>query len=135
MSQLQQVIVMLPEPLVAFLKRAATREDRTLSGVLRHLVSEAARTEPPPQTGFSDAFAPPVPSVPATVEGIAAAKERLAKLRHEQAQIRRRKARWQTTVDEDTRIDRLVAEIEIMGKQIAMAERFVKPGANGGTNV
>jgi hypothetical protein len=132
MSQLQQVIVMLPEPLLAFLKRAAAREDRTLSGALRHLVSEAARAEPPAETGFPDAIAPPVPAVPATVEGIIAAKERLAELRAEQAKIARRKTRWETTVADDVRVDRIIAEIEVTRKAIAMAERMLP--RNGGQN-
>jgi hypothetical protein len=132
MPPLQQVIVMLPEPLVAFLKRAAEREDRTISGALRHLVSEAARAEPAPAIGFPDAFAPPVPAFPVTPEGIAAAKERVAAMRKEREQILKRKAKWQTTVDEDTKVDRLVAEIEILGKRIAAAEKMLPRSRNGG---
>jgi hypothetical protein len=96
------------------------------------LVSEAARAEPPAQTGFSDAFAPPVPAVPATVEGIAAAKERLIKLRAEQDQIRKRKARWEATVSDDARLDRLIAEVEVLGKRITAAEQML-PRRNGGS--
>src|SRR6516162_2968221 len=120
MTQLQQVIVMLPEPLVAFLKRAAEREDRTISGALRHIVSEAARAEPPPEGVFDF---PTLPGVPATPEGIAAAKARVAAMREEQAKIRRKKKVHGTTVDEDTRHDRLHVEIGITNERIALAEK------------
>jgi hypothetical protein len=129
---LQQVCVSLPPNLVALVQRHASESDRTIGGMIRHVVAEWARSQPRAGTGFSDAFAPPVPGVPATVEGIAAAKDRVAKLRQEQEQLRRRKARWQTTIDEDTRVDRLVAEIEIMDKRIALAEKMMPRSRNGG---
>jgi len=40
-----QVTVPLPSELRAFVERAAEREDRTVAGVIRHLVAEAARQE------------------------------------------------------------------------------------------
>jgi hypothetical protein len=90
---LQQICVSLPPNLVALVQRHASESDRTIGGTIRHVVAEWARSRPPAETGFSDAFAPPVPGVPATPEAIAAAKERLAALRQEQEQIRRRKGR------------------------------------------
>jgi hypothetical protein len=129
---LTQINVALPTHLVEFIRREAARQDHTLSGAIRHLISEAARREPPVETGMSDAFAPPVPPFPATVEGIAAAKDRVAKLRQEEETLRRRRARWQTTADEDRKVDRLVAEIEIMNKRIASAEKMLPRSRNGG---
>jgi hypothetical protein len=128
MPQLQQVIVMLPEPLVAFLKRAAEREDRTLSGALRHLVSEAARVEPRPEGVLTF---PTMPGVAATAEGIAAAKERVAAMREEQARIRRKKRTHGTSADEDTRADRFIDEIATMEQRIVSAEKML-PRRNGG---
>ena len=46
---LQQVNVSLPAALVAFIQRQAAQTDRTMGGMIRHLVAEAARREAPPQ--------------------------------------------------------------------------------------
>jgi hypothetical protein len=130
---LQQVCVSLPPSLVALVQQHAAQTDRTIGGMIRHVVSEWARSQPRPETvGFSDAFAPPVPAVQATPEAIAAAKERLAELRDEQVKIRRRKARWEATVSDDARLDRLIAETEVLGKRIAAAERMLPRSSNGG---
>jgi hypothetical protein len=133
MPQLQQVIVMLPEPLTAFLKRAAEREDRTLSGVLRHLVSEAARVEPPPAGAPWVPPGPTIPGVAATPEGIAQAKEHIAALLEEQKQLHRRKRVSGTTVAEDTRADQITMIVGVMGQRIASAEKMLP--RNGGRNV
>jgi hypothetical protein len=132
MPQLQQVIVMLPEPLVAFLKRAADREDRTLSGALRHLVSEAARVEPSPAGAPWVPSGPTIPGVVATSEGIAQAKEHIAALLEEQKQIHRRKRIHGTTVAEDARADQITMIVGVMGQRIAEAEKILP--RNGGQN-
>jgi hypothetical protein len=44
---LQQVNVSLPAALVAFIQRQAAQSDRTMGGMIRHLVAEAARREAP----------------------------------------------------------------------------------------
>ena len=64
-------------------------------------------------------------------ESIAEAKERLIQLRAEQDQIRKRKARWEATVSDDTRLDRLIAEVEVLGKRIKAAEQMLP--RNGGS--
>jgi len=46
---LQQVNVSLPAALVAFIQRQAAQTDRTMGGMVRHLVAEAARRESPPE--------------------------------------------------------------------------------------
>jgi hypothetical protein len=131
MSEFQQFNVLLPENLAGFLKTEAARRDFTISGLLRHYVSEAHRAAPREGAPtFPDAIAPVVPAFPATPKGIAAAKERLAAMNKEREQILKRKARWQTTVDEDTKVDRLVAEIEVTSKRIEMAEKMLP--RNGG---
>jgi hypothetical protein len=132
MPQLQQVIVMLPEPLVAFLKRAAEREDRTLSGARRHLISEAARAEPPPAGAPWIPPGPTIPGVSPTPEGIAQAKEHIAALRREQDQIRRRKRTHGTTVAEDTRSDEITMIVGVMSQRIAAAEKILPTARNGG---
>jgi len=43
----QQINVALPTHLVAFVRREAARQDHTVSGAIRHLISEAARREAP----------------------------------------------------------------------------------------
>jgi hypothetical protein len=63
--------VSLPAALVAFVRRAAAREDRTVSGQVRHYIATAARLEPPPPRKVPQ-------NVPPTPEGIAEAKTRLA---------------------------------------------------------
>jgi hypothetical protein len=131
-TELVQIKLSLPPDLFTYVQQEAVRTDRTASGQIRHWIAEQKRREPPPQTGFSNAFAPPVPAVPATVEGIAAARERVVKLRQEEEQLRKRKARWETTVDQDTRVDRIVAEVEVLGKRIAAAEKMLPRSSNGG---
>jgi hypothetical protein len=135
MTDLQQLKITLPPDLLAYVQEQASRSDRTASGQVRHWIAEQKRREPPAERiGVSDAFAPPVPAVPATVEGVAAARERLAALRDEEQKLRKRKSRWETTIDEDSRVDRIVAEVEVLSKRIAAAERML-PRPNGGQSV
>jgi hypothetical protein len=131
MTELVQMKLSLPPELAAYVHDQAARSDRTPSGQVRHWISELRRREPPSQTGFSDAFAPQVPAVKADPESIAEAKERLIQLRAEQDQIRKRKARWEATVSDDTRLDRLIAEVEVLGKRIKAAEQMLP--RNGGS--
>ena len=49
---LQQVNVSLPAALVAFIQRQAAQTDRTMGGMIRHLVAEAARREVAPEGAF-----------------------------------------------------------------------------------
>ena len=49
---LQQVNVSLPAALVAFIQRQAAQTDRTMGGMIRHLVAEAARREASPEGTF-----------------------------------------------------------------------------------
>ena len=49
---LQQVNVSLPAALVAFIQRQAAQTDRTIGGMIRHLVAEAARRQAPPEGVF-----------------------------------------------------------------------------------
>ena len=49
---LQQLNVSLPAALVAFIQRQAAQTDRTMGGMIRHLVAEAARREAPPEGEF-----------------------------------------------------------------------------------
>ena len=49
---LQQVNVSLPAALVAFIQRQAAQTDRTIGGMIRHLVAEAARREPSQEVTF-----------------------------------------------------------------------------------
>jgi hypothetical protein len=124
---LQQICVSLPPNLIALVQRHASGSDRTIGGTIRHIVAEWARGQPPPEGVLTF---PTLPGVPGTVEGIAEAKGRITAMRQEQDRIRRKKSVYGTTVDEDTRHDRLNVEIGITNVRIAMAERLVKP--NGG---
>ena len=124
---LQQVCVSLPPNLVALVQRHASQTDRTLGGMIRHVVSEWARCQPQPEGVFPARM---LPSVAANSQAIAEAKQRIAAMRKEQAQIRRRKRTHGTTVGEDTRADEINFEIEITNKAIAMAERMMP--SNGG---
>jgi hypothetical protein len=47
-SPFETVNISLPVELMKFLRDAAFREDRTISGQVRHLVVKAARQAPPP---------------------------------------------------------------------------------------
>ena len=49
---LQQVNVSLPPSLVALVQRHAAQTDRTLGGMIRHLVAEWARGEGAPEGPF-----------------------------------------------------------------------------------
>ena len=129
MPEFEQFNVLLPENLAGFLRREAAKRDFTLSGLLRHLVAEAARAEPRPEGGFfPNEFAPPVAAVKADAQSIAEAKVHLGELQQERERIKRRQQLWSDTAADGARLDRLNAEIEVFGKRITAAERM----ANGG---
>jgi hypothetical protein len=130
---LQQVCVSLPPNLVTLVQQHAAQTDRTIGGMIRHVVAEWARTQPRPEGGFPDAFAPPVPAVKPAVQSIAEAKVRLDELKQERERIKRRQQLRSDTAADGARLDRLNAEIEVFGKHIAMAERMMP--ANEGLNV
>jgi hypothetical protein len=128
MTELVQLKLSLPPDLVAYVHQQAARTDRTPSGMVRHWISEQKRREPPREGVFDF---PIIPSVPATLEGVAAAKERVAAMRAEQARIRRKKRTHGTTADEDAKADRFIDEIATMEQRIALAEKMM-PRRNGG---
>jgi hypothetical protein len=125
----QQINVALPTHLIEFIRRQAARQDHTVSGAIRHLISEAARREPPAEGKFDF---PALPAVPATPEGIAAARERIAAMEAEQEKIRRKKKVYGTTAAEDARHDALHFEIETTQHRLAMAENMLPRSRNGG---
>jgi hypothetical protein len=122
--------VLLPENLAGFLKTEAARRDFTISGLLRHYVSEAHRAAPPPE------WVPPGQTIPGfsqTPEGIAQAKEHIAKLGQELQRIRhRQKIHADDATDED-RAARINFELDVVRKGIDMATRMLP--RNGGQNV
>jgi hypothetical protein len=127
---LQQVCVSLPPSLVALVQQHAAQTDRTIGGMIRHVVSEWARSQPPREGVFNF---PTLPGVPATVEGVRAAEERIDAMRKEQDQIRRKKKIHGTSVDEDARHDQLHFMIELTLSRLAAAQRQLRP-SNGGQN-
>jgi hypothetical protein len=129
MTELVQMKLSLPPELAAYVQDQAARADRTPSGQVRHWISELRRREPRAEGVFNF---PTLPGVPATPEGIAAAKARVAAMREEQARIRRKKKVHGTTVDEDTRHDRLHVEIGMTNERIALAEKAMPRSRNGG---
>jgi hypothetical protein len=42
----------MPAAFIAFVQRQAAQTDRTMGGMIRHLVAEAARREAPPEGAF-----------------------------------------------------------------------------------
>jgi hypothetical protein len=129
MSEFQQFNVLLPENLAGFLKREAAKRDFTISGLLRHYVSEACRAAP--SQGAPTFPAKELPGVAADPKSISEARQRLASLKKEREEILKRKGRWQTNASEDRRVDDLVAEIEVTARRIEMAERMMNGGQNG----
>ena len=130
-ENLQQLNISLPTPLLAFVQRRAKLEDRTVSGMVRYFVAEAARAEPPP----APPSFPVLENVPHTAAGVAAARARQAAKREELARLeqRRRSPRGgPLSADYDMRASHLSHEIAIIDDQIAMAERFLPRPANGG---
>jgi hypothetical protein len=132
LEKLEQRNVALPPTLCAFLERQARAEDRTVSGVIRRLIAEAARHEPPaPAPSF-----PVLENVPHTAEGIATARARQATKREELARIEQRRRRvgagGPISADGDMRASHLSHEIAIIDDQIAMAVRMMPRTTNGG---
>jgi hypothetical protein len=118
--------ISLPGDLASFVRRAADREDRTISGLIRRLVSEAARLEPPPPTPGAPKV---MQNVEATPAAIAAAKARVAELRQRRDVIVKRSSgplHMPTPATDDIEFRALAVEIEWTERQIEMAERFVR---------
>jgi hypothetical protein len=134
MPEFEQFNVLLPEDLAGFLRREATKRDFTISGLLRHYVSEAHRAAPREGAPtFPDALAPAVPAVKPDGRSIAEAKAHLGELEAERERIKQRQRRWSDTAADGARLDRLNAEVELFRKNIASAQRMLP--RNGGQNV
>jgi hypothetical protein len=129
---LQQVCVSLPPNLITRLQQGAVQSDRTLGGMIRHLVAEWARATPSPEG--PRAWGEPVPSVAATPEGIREGKARLADLEQERQRIKERQRRWSDTAADGARLDRLNLEIGITEQRIRLAEQMMRPSNGKGPN-
>src|SRR6266700_6739559 len=81
-SSFETINISLPGELLQWVRVKAAQQDRTLSGMIRCLVAEAARLEPPPQRVL--------PNIEPNPAAIAAAKERLGTLRQRKDAIWRR---------------------------------------------
>jgi hypothetical protein len=121
---LQQLSIALPAGLLAFVQRRAEAEDRTLSGQVRHYLSEAARSEPPASTSKLPWRA--IPNVEANAKSIAAAETRVAKNLQERERIARRQRTNDSSAADDTRDMELAAEIRETEAQIVQARRMMK---------
>jgi hypothetical protein len=141
MTDLVQLKLSLPPDLIAYVQQQAAHADRTPSGVIRHWISERKRCEPPPEATFP---AKVLASIK-TAEEIAAAKVRLAALREERERLQ--KLLWgepgrfiakdntrvmqgrppSGTAADGARLDELNAEIDVLTKQIVLAERMLPP--------
>jgi len=130
MSDLLQMKLSLPRELAEYVHQQAARSDRTPSGMIRHWISEQRRREPSPDGTPVFPAGRIIPGVPATVDGIAAAKEHVVALLEEQKQLHRRKRVSGTTVAEDTRADAITSEVGIINQRIAAAEKMLP--RNGG---
>ena len=126
-EKLEHINISLPAGLLAFAQRQAEREDRTLSGQIRHFVAEAARLEPPPAPA---PFGSELPNVAANAEAIAAARAQIAKLRTRQAQLAR--LGHNATAATDDEVQRLKFQAEILEQRVEQAERMLLRTANGG---
>jgi hypothetical protein len=122
----ETIKISLPSDLASYVRRAADREDRTISGLIRRLVAEAARLEPPPPTPGA---AKTLQNVEATPAGIEAAKARVAALRQQRDVIVKRSNRPMheaAPATDDIEFRALAVEIEWTEKQIEMAERLAR---------
>jgi hypothetical protein len=129
---LQQVCVSLPPSLIVRLQQGAVQTDRTLGGMIRHLVSEWARATPLPEGGFPDAVTSPYPAVKADATSIAEAKIQLGELEQERERILQKQRRWSDTAADGTALDQLNLRIDLFRKNITMAERMMPRRRNGG---
>jgi hypothetical protein len=115
--------ISLPSDLASYVRRAAGREDRTISGLIRRLVAEAARLEAPPAAPKNV-----LQHVPATSEGIAEGKARLAALEQRRDAIVARSRRGlhePTPATDDIEFRELIGHIDWLRAEIAMSEKFV----------
>lgn len=120
----ETINISLPSQLLVFLRAAAAREDRTISGQVRHLIAQAARLAPPPSPPPRKALE----HVQHTREGIADGKARLAALEQSRAEIlqrHRRSLQEPAPAADDLRLRELIGEIDWLKSAITMAERFV----------
>jgi hypothetical protein len=131
---LQQVCVSLPPNLIALLQRHATATDRTLGGMVRHIVSEWARGQPPPSQHptFPDALTTPIARIAATPDGIAEGNARIARLERELEQISRRQRLRSDTAGDEDRKGAIYGELKILRQDIELAEKMMPRSANGG---
>ena len=127
MSEFQQFNVLLPENLAGFLKREAAKRDFTISGLLRHYVSETCRAAPAEGVPWGET----IPPIPPTVQGIAEGRERITKLRDELQKIRHRQRIHADTGADEDRAVRINFEIETIRKQIDLVTRMLP--SNGGS--
>jgi hypothetical protein len=122
----EAIKITLPSDLASYVRRAAAREERTISGLIRRLVSEAARLEPPPPTPGALKVMENVESTP---EAIAAAKARLVTMRQRQEVIAKRSRgplHEPTPAVDDLEYRELGVQIDFTERQILMAERFLR---------
>ena len=122
----ETVNISLPAELVAALRDTAARENRTLSGQIRHLVTQAVRLEPPPPTPGAPKVMANVESTP---EAIAAAKARLVTMRQRREVIAKRGSgplHEATPATDDIEFRELGVQIDFTERQILMAERFLR---------
>jgi hypothetical protein len=121
----ETVNISLPAELTALLRAAAARESRTLSGQIRHLVTQAVRLDdPPPPPGAGKVMQ----NVESTPEAIAAAKARLKTMRLRRDAILKRSQQpfhEATPATDDTEFRDLAVQIDFVERQILMAERFL----------
>jgi hypothetical protein len=126
---LQQVCVSLPPNLIELVLRHASVTDRTLGGMIRHVVSEWARSHPSPTGAPVFPVGPTIPGFSQTPEGIAQAKEYIAKLREELRRIRHRQKIHADDASDEDRAARINFELDVVSKGIDMATRM--PPSNG----
>jgi hypothetical protein len=127
MAEMEQLSVKLPGDLVAFLQRVARRDDRTPTGVIRHLVAEAARLEPPAET---QPFGSVLPNVAGNAESIAEARALISQMRTRQARLAR--LGGEASAASDMECEKLKFEVEILEERVKQAEKMMRPARNGG---
>jgi hypothetical protein len=126
-EKLEQLTIALPPALLAFVERQAKLTDHTTSGAIRHLIAMAARQElPPPPAPFGTVLE----NVPATPEGIAAARAHIAALRTRRAKLAR--LGGEASAASDMECEQLKFQIEVLEERVAQAERMMRPTKNGG---
>jgi hypothetical protein len=123
-----QMKLSLPSDLIAYVKQAAARNDRTPSGMIRFWIVEQKRREPPAE---GVPWGETIPPIPPTVQGTAEGRERITKLRDELQKIRHRQRIHADTGADEDRAVRINFEIETIRKQIDLVTRMLP--SNGGS--